>query len=373
MIQYFSNRKIRIFLLITVVLTILFLNLHTYRIQVDSLIENTVNKSLTFSRKELKSWPILRPVDLKLLTSSSIVSQLYTVSRAVKSTLILPVFITESYLPIFFNWISHVFLQDSAHLLSHILVVTMDNGSNEIIQHFDIPSIYISPSEFLKHLGYMETMQKELNQIFSIRLICFWLLSGWGFDIIHFDVDAVPVKPNFLDLFIKEGGADLVAGVGTFPNSVKKELGATVCMGTFFLKSLTKSEGVRKLFREMRNVDSSDDQIIMNKALVQMGLSWESSEKDRVWIGWDSSKQLSVHFIPRTLVCRNQCRELSKIRGSLKDRLYIMHPMGQKLGPAKKANLATLGLWNLKSNEYFSSISEYNIGLIEFVEKLSFI
>ena len=369
--KYSSNRSLSLFLLLALLLVISFLSFYSYQTQVDNSVGNTVNNPLIFSRKKLRSWPILRPVNQKRLRSSSLVSELYRESQVVRSNLLLPVFITESYVPVFFNWISHVLLQDSAQLLEHLLVITMDNASSEIIKHFDIPSICLNPTDFLSQLGFLETIQRPLHQIFSTRLICFWLLSGWGFDIIHFDVDAVPVKPKFLDLFIRDGGADLVAGAGIFPNSARKVLGATVCMGTFYLKSLTKSDGVRQLFREMRSVEDYDDQRMMNEALVNMGLSWDSSEEDKMWTGWDSSNQLSVYLLPRTLVCRNECRMLNDIRGTSEDRLYVMHPNARKSGPTKISNLASMGLWNLKSTADFSSISKFNIDLIEFVKDIS--
>ena len=368
---YFSNRNIRLFLILALVLAFLLLTFYAPKIKVDGFVENTADRPFIFTTKKLQSWPILRPVSRKLVRSSPIVLELYRESRNVDLNLILPVFLTESYLPVFFNWVSQVLLQDSAHLLKHLLVITMDNRSYAAIEHFNLPLLYLNPPEFLKQLGYLEIIKNPLHQIFSVRLICFWLLSGWGFDIIHFDVDAIPVRPKFLDLFVREGGADLVAGVGTFPMSARKALGATVCMGSFFLRSLTKSEGVFKLFGEMRNVDSGDDQVVFNVALAQMGISWESREEGQVWVGIDSSNLLSVNFLPQTWVCRNKCPDMNMLRGTPEDQLYVMHPKGPKTGLSKVAVLKTVGLWNENLTADFSNISKYNNDLVEFVKKIS--
>ncbi|KAI6661047.1 hypothetical protein LOD99_13769 [Oopsacas minuta] len=246
----------------------------------------------------------------------------------------------------------------------------MDKGSCEVIQHFKIAYICINPPELLLHLNSFESDKTYLQSIFTVRMICFWLLSSWGFDILHFDVDAIPVRPKFSDLFLRGDEADIVAGIGLFPHSVYKNLGTTVCMGSFYLKSLIYSEGVRQLFTTMSTIDAFDDQLKMNKALVRMGLYWKSKKPGETWIGLDSNQRLRVNFLPETIVCRRTCEALFEILGTAKDELYIMHPFTQKSGQVKKSLLGVLNLWQLKTYD-IPNIYNFNLDLIDFVQSIS--
>ena len=282
----------------------------------------------------------------------------------------MPVFITEGYVIVFFNWISNVLLHDSPHLLRYLLVIPMDNGSCEIIQHFDIVYVCIGVPEFLNYLGnFGGARQLQRNSIFSTRIVVFWLLSSWGYDILHFDMDAVPVRPKFSDLFLRGDEADVVAGTGHFPSSVDRTLGGTICMGTIYIKSLLTSKGVRKLFTEMGKISTFDDQLKINEAILYMGLYWESKKPNETWIGVDSSRVLRVNFLSNTLVCRSTCREESKKRGTPNDELYVMHPLSQKTGSDKVNILEELNLWTLKTHSVPKPLT-YNIDLVEFVKTL---
>ena len=366
---YFRRYFLQFLLIITVIYLI---NVHTNRpskVVINKIVEPTTRPP-KFTAKNFESWPFSIPANQRRFKQSEVISDLYKKSGTIKLGLIMPIFITEDYVIVFFNWIANVLLNDSPHLLRYLLVIPLDNGSCEIIQHFDIEYVCLNIPEFLNHLGtFGEINELKANCLFSTRLVVLWLLSSWGFDILHFDVDAVPVRPKFSDLFLRGDEADIVAGIGHFPSSVGKTLGGTICMGTIYMKSLLASKGVRKLFTEMGQLSTFDDQLKINRAILNMGLYWESKKLGETWIGVDSSQVLRVNFLSTTLVCRRTCKEESKNRGTPNDELYMMHPVSSKSGSRKEDILEELNLWTLKTHSVPEFIS-FNIDLIDFVKTL---
>ena len=367
---YFRRHLLQLLLVITVIYLIHVQFNRPSKIVVDRIVKPTTRPP-KFTAKNFESWPFLIPANQKRFKLSGVISNLYKKSGTIKLGLIMPIFITKDYVIVFFNWIANVLLHDSPHLLQYLLVIPMDNGSCEIIQHFDIEYVCLNIPEFLNHLGTFGeiTDNSSMNSLFSTRLIVLWLLSSWGFDILHFDVDAVPVRPKFSDLFLRGDEADIVAGIGHFPSSVDKTLGGTICMGTIYMKSLLTSKGVLKLFTEMGKVSTFDDQLKINRAILNMGLYWESKKQGETWIGVDSSRVLRINFLSHTLVCRKTCFEESNNRGTPNDELYMMHPLSSKSGSRKENILEVLHLWTLKTHS-IPELLTFNIDLVDFVKTL---
>ena len=330
---------------------------------------NSNIKSPRYPEEYLFSWPFSSSIEDILSSHPYIFSELHMKSHSIGKCLLMPMAITASYVPIFFNWIAHVILQNSTHILDSLLVVAMDDETCGVLSQFTtVVHVCFSKTEVQSLLGLENSTGKK--NLFMTRIVVFWLLSIWGFDILHFDVDAVPVKPNFVDLFLRQG-ADLVAGMGTYPSSAFQVLGATVCMGSFYLRSLTVSKGVLSLFARMRFENSLDDQIKLNNALVAMQLYWKEKGADEEWHGCDKTNQLNIVLLPQSMICRKKCAEYNSLRGTSKDNLFVIHPPSRKTGKSKGNVLQKFHLWNFKYVAFdpITYHTPLRLDLVEFVKQ----
>lgn len=319
------------------------------------------------------------------------IKKLDVITHRHQTKLILPIFFTSEYIPVLLNWLSHVFLKLRRYdVMNHLMLVALDNGSCAFIHTFT-PTYFsyiciIDYEDLMKATSSNNDNDAKVSFLFSFRLFCFWLWSHWGYDILHFDVDAVPVHNKFVELFTDQD-AELVGGTGKFPHVVYKMFKRTLCMGSiYFRSSVRESQSkILNLFKLMKTFNSNDDQMKLNLALTQLKLSFEGSSMAKnqkldpfyyKMIGASKLSQLRVVFLPQTQVCRSSCEYI--VTNPNNYELHIMHPyfmdMTAKKGRTKIAIIQKFkGLWVLKDNfnwkkqnnsqlilNYLKSITNFN-------------
>ena len=123
--------------------------------------------------------------------------------------------------------------------VTNIIVLSLDLSLYSLMSERHIPCVHIEPEHFLAH--DLEPQPKPSRQVFILRLTVVRLLNYLGYDAASFDADAIIVK-NPEELYRKYSDSDMVAAYGSYPFELAGKWGATICGGTFMVRS-TKNSG----------------------------------------------------------------------------------------------------------------------------------
>ena len=116
--------------------------------------------------------------------------------------------------------------------LENILVVSFDSPLQELLQRVGIESVQVPPESVLINSAYVNAYDKLL----VARVIVLRLINYWGYDVAHYDTDAIILK-NPLSLYNKHADSDVVGSTGTWPFELGKKWGFTLCMGVILFRS----------------------------------------------------------------------------------------------------------------------------------------
>ena len=116
--------------------------------------------------------------------------------------------------------------------LQYILVLCFDQHTYDLLAERNINSLYIPYHSLLRK------PKLEIGNIWMSRLAVMRLLSHWGYDVQHYDSDAVLLK-NPQSLFQRFPSSDIVASWGDYPDELGKNgpWGTTLCMGAVLIRS----------------------------------------------------------------------------------------------------------------------------------------
>lgn len=138
-----------------------------------------------------------------------------------------------AYKELLLNWLITAVVRANVALGS-ILVLSISPVLHELLQSKDIPSVYIPPESVLNPIVPLEDYSTP-EQIKIIRLTVMRLVNHWGVDVALYDTDAILLKnPNPL---FQHTTADIISAYGTFPQSLYRKWGVTVCIGMLLLRS----------------------------------------------------------------------------------------------------------------------------------------
>ena len=158
-----------------------------------------------------------------------------------------------------------------------------------------------------------------------------------GYNLVHSDADALWLK-NPLDDFIYDKGHDLIFSPGTYwPPEVHSEWGFVLCCGFFYAQCNAQTLAFFTELAQAVRIDR-DDQICVNRLLLERGLSWESQDSYELVIRGKSVKyftgpaegnagELNVCVLPHAQFQRLPAAE---------DDLYIQHWLSDKSALSKQ-------------------------------------
>ena len=127
--------------------------------------------------------------------------------------------------------------------LQNVLVLCFDQRTYDSLAERKINSLYIP------YYSVLRNPKLEIGNIWMSRLAVIRLLSHWGYDVQHYDTDAVLLK-NPQPLFQSFPSSDIVASWGDYPDELGKNgpWGTTLCMGAVLIRSSPRTgEYVKKL------------------------------------------------------------------------------------------------------------------------------
>ena len=132
------------------------------------------------------------------------------------------------------NWLISAFLVASPPV-ENVLVLSLSRKLYEMLKSNNIPVIFIDPTTIIRSSA-THFIRTAFSQVHIVRLSLFRLLNHWGYDVVMYDSDAIPLK-NPQPLFNKYSTASLIGSAGKGPESINSVWGRTICTGVLLLRS----------------------------------------------------------------------------------------------------------------------------------------
>ena len=173
---------------------------------------------------------IYRPVDAVLKTGWVMKLKRY-LSSVNPSRQVILTEATYDFIKNLVNWLISAAIVSEVPL-QYILVLCFDQRTHDLLAERNINSLYIPYNSVIKN------SKLEIGNIWMSRLAVIRLLSHWGYDVQHYDSDAVLLK-NPQSLFQRFPSSDIVASWGDYPDELGKNgpWGTTLCMGAVLIRS----------------------------------------------------------------------------------------------------------------------------------------
>ena len=132
------------------------------------------------------------------------------------------------------NWLISAFLVASPPV-ENVLVLSLSRKLYEMLKSKNIPVIFIDPTTIIRSSA-THFIRTAFSQVHIVRLSLFRLLNHWGYNVVMYDSDAIPLK-NPQQLFNKYPTASLIGSAGKGPESINSLWGRTICTGVLLLRS----------------------------------------------------------------------------------------------------------------------------------------
>ena len=132
------------------------------------------------------------------------------------------------------NWLISAFLVASPPV-ENVLVLSLSRKLDKMLKSKNIPVIFIDPTTIIRSSA-THFIRTAFSQVHIVRLSLFRLLNHWGYDVVMYDSDAIPLK-NPQQLFNKYPTASLIGSAGKGPESINSLWGRTICTGVLLLRS----------------------------------------------------------------------------------------------------------------------------------------
>ncbi len=116
--------------------------------------------------------------------------------------------------------------------MKNVLVVCLDKDVFDLLNQNKINSILVEKRTILKP----SVDVKKYYHIWIIRMVLYRLINYFGYNVVSFDTDAIPLK-SLQPLFDMYQDHDIVGSVGRFPFSLGRAWGFTMCMGVIRFRS----------------------------------------------------------------------------------------------------------------------------------------
>ena len=132
------------------------------------------------------------------------------------------------------NWLISAFLV-ARPPVENVLVLSLSRKLYELLKSKNIPVIFIDPPAIIGSSA-AHIIRTAFTQVHIVRLSLFRLLNHWGYDVVMYDSDAIPLK-NPQPLFDKYPEASLIGSAGRGPENIMAVWGRTICTGVLLLRS----------------------------------------------------------------------------------------------------------------------------------------
>ena len=143
-----------------------------------------------------------------------------------------------NYRDILINWLISALVRVKTPL-ANVIVLCPNKGLWQFVEKKGIVSLYVPPESIVEQ-SETET-DAILRDVEIIRVTVMRLLNHWGFDVVIYDGDAIILK-NPEPVYSRYRDSDLVGTFGgTWPQTLYKQWGVTVCHGTVVFRSTSRT------------------------------------------------------------------------------------------------------------------------------------
>lgn len=138
----------------------------------------------------------------------------------------------SAYTDVVLNWL--IFAVIKAGLsLNTILVASFDEILHDFLKTRKVNSIHIEAKELFDG----DILERRYAKILITRMSLMRLTNHFGYDVVHYDPDAILLKDPWPIFYDQYCDSDIIASQATYPFEIHKEYGVTMCMGSVFLRS----------------------------------------------------------------------------------------------------------------------------------------
>ena len=203
-------------------------------------------KKLGDPKKKEEEFKIIKPFNFpqptfsrpaNVLLKSRWVTDLQNILRAAKGKEISMVTSTKEHVPVLLNWLiaAYVKIKDP---LKDVMVLSMDAKLHNTLITRGIPSLFIKQEMVVSPKA---SVPRIFSQVHVVRMAVLRLMNHYGYDVINYDCDAVPLK-NPQPLFDKYKKTDLIGTFGKGPDILYKKWGVCLNTGVMVMRA-TQSMG----------------------------------------------------------------------------------------------------------------------------------
>ncbi len=239
------QRALRLFIVIIIVATIAVLGVLRYtdiqrRLKDgSSLMENPPDDHFVIGDEFTLPMPRLTLPISNLITKQWMMDLRNYLSKIPSNSLISVTSGNSKYENVLLNWLISATVNTDPPL-SHILILSLDKPLHQTLVEHGFDSVYVDFKDLLAS-DILERLQQRKHTVYFVLMILrqtvMRLMNHWGYDAANYDTDAIILK-NPEQLYYGDFmNSDLIGSRGTFPGSVRKVLGLTLCAGTFMSKS----------------------------------------------------------------------------------------------------------------------------------------
>ena len=119
--------------------------------------------------------------------------------------------------------------------LENVLVLSLSESLANLLKSKGIPVILVEPSTVIRDSA-RSLIRTAFSEVHIVRLSLFRLINHWGFDVVMYDGDAIPLK-NPQPLFDSYPGVELIGSAGRGPDKVFTHWGRTICTGVLLMRA----------------------------------------------------------------------------------------------------------------------------------------
>lgn len=139
----------------------------------------------------------------------------------------------SDFLSMLLNWLV-AFTVNTDSDLSEMIILAMDDNTNQILTRKGFNSVYISNSDIFISNVQLVT---PFSHIWMKRFTVARLLNHHGYNIVMFDLDAI-VLDDIVSV-MRSSSSDIIGSMGKYPYTLGREWGFTLCMGVAMFRSST--------------------------------------------------------------------------------------------------------------------------------------
>ena len=298
---------------------------------------------------------------------------------------------SELFLPSLVNWL--VFYSQicpSEKDKESLFIVCLDPATEQALnkiglkcgyRHSFSPTSTILPAE-VSGISRNRSRPRKHNDLWIARSHITELVLNEGYDVLMCDLDAMWIR-NPWPIITRElfyagpkatgAGADIISSRGKFPEEVTSLLGASLCFGFMYLKSVPVTQKLWTFFKDrMHKIGYADDQRAFNRALLHYFLRYR--KRPRI-VGYDNPDYGIVelppdvarpirnrrHVLRIALLGHESFRRICEGQNLLRIRQsVILHCQAPKTRKGKHGTLEELGLW-VVNDAWEQALSKYSM------------